>query len=114
MAIQHNHLRMYRKRSQLNLDDIAFLMKLPDKSSVSRWEQGQRTPSLDLLIVYHLLFDIPMETLLESHKRETATKLVQQIGLLLEELRKLPPSQKVIGRLSFLESVLTRLTTSNV
>jgi transcriptional regulator with XRE-family HTH domain len=105
---------MYRKRSQLNLDDIAFLMQLPDKSSVSRWEQGQRTPSLDLLAVYHLLFDIPMETLLESHKQETATKLVQQIGLLLGELRKLPPSQKVIGRLSFLESVLTRLTTSNV
>ena len=110
MIIKHNHLRMCRKQSQLNLADIAFLMQLPDNSSISRWEQGQRTLSIEALMVYHLLFDIPIETLIERQIEQMAVKLIHQIKLLLEELRKLKPSQKVTGRITFLESALNKLT----
>ena len=114
MVIQHNHLRMFRKQSQLNQADIAFLMQLPDYSSISRWEQGQRPPSIDMLAVYHLLFDIPIGTLIESQKTQVHSMLVQQIDLLLQELRKAQPSQKIMGRIHFLETALTRLTTKTI
>jgi transcriptional regulator with XRE-family HTH domain len=110
MVIHHKHLRMYRKQSQLNQADIAYLMQLTDESTISRWEQGQRMPSSDALIAYHLLFDIPLETLIEEQKEQVRFSLVKQIGSLLQQLQKIKQSQKTKGRMQFLEAALTRLT----
>jgi transcriptional regulator with XRE-family HTH domain len=102
---------MGRKQSQLNQADLAFIFGLSDYANISRWEQGHRTPSIEVLIAYHLLFDMPMESFCEPQGNEIAKTMTERIRQLLENLRKQKPSQKVNSRIAFLESVFTRLTT---
>ena len=101
---------MYRKSSPLNQSDVAFIMQLPDYSNISRWEHGQRTPNVDVLFVYHLLFGTPVENLLDQQKGNTNKVVIERIKLLLAELQARNPSQKVTRRVVFLESVLTKLS----
>ena len=110
MEIHHTRLRMSRKQSQLNQADLAFLFGLSDYSNISRWEQGRRIPSIEVLLAYHLLFGIHIEELFERKMEEMAKMLIERIRLLLANLRLLKSSQKVTGRISFLESALVRLT----
>src|SRR5690349_16266076 len=110
MLIQHNNLRMYRKRSQLTQTDIAFIMKLSDYANISRWEQGYRQPNIEMLLIYHLLFDIPIESLFERQKHELRDFIGKRIGLLLGELKNLSSDAKAASRIAFLDSALTRLT----
>lgn len=114
MVIHHKHLRMYRKQSELNQADIAFLMQLTDESTVSRWEQGLRIPSNEVFLGYHLLFDVPIETLVEDQKEQVRTTLTERIELLLHELEKTQPSQKVKSRMAFLKAALSRLTSQTI
>jgi transcriptional regulator with XRE-family HTH domain len=101
---------MSRKQSQLNQADLGFIFGLSDYSNISRWEQGHRLPNLEVLIGYHLLFGIAIESLFEREKQAIAKVLAERIRLLLENLKLLKASQKVKGRMDFLESALVRLT----
>ena len=110
MEIHHTRLRMSRKQSQLNQADLGFIFGLSDYSNISRWEQGHRLPSIEVLIAYSLLFGIQIETLFERKKEEIAKAMVERIRVLIEDLKILKGSQKVKARIAFLESALVRLT----
>ena len=58
MTILQNNLRLYRKQSHLTQSDIAYIMALADYLNISHWELGNKTPNVDILLMYHLLFDI--------------------------------------------------------
>lgn len=106
----HKFLREHRKRSPLTQNDLGFLMGLDDYSNVSRWESGLRTPKPEVLVTYHVLFDVPMESLFEGRKGELAGELCPRIKLRLEELKAYPTSQNVRKRIFFLENALKRLS----
>ncbi len=108
--VNNNSLRSFRKRSLLTLADIAFLLQVPDYSSVSRWETGLRAPNLDMLVGYSLLFDVPMESFFEKQKERITESLVSRISTLISESTPLKESGKFITRKLFLESTLTRLS----
>ncbi len=110
MEIHHTRLRMSRKQSQLNQADVGFIFGLSDYSNISRWEQGHRVPSIEVLLAYHLLFDIPIETLFEREMEAIAKVIIERITVLLEDLKILKGSQKIKARIAFLESALKRLT----
>ena len=110
MEIHHTRLRMSRKQSQLNQADLGFIFGLSDYSNISRWEQGHRLPSIEALIGYHLLFGIELTSLFEREKEAIAKVIAERVRLLLENLKLLKASQKVKGRMAFLESALVRLT----
>lgn len=109
MIIQHNFLRLHRKRSQLTQSDIAFILDLADYSNISRWEQGVHKPSIDILLVYHLLFDIPIESLFERQRSEIAIKTLSKIQERIARLKDTPPDNKVQQRISFMQNALGRL-----
>lgn len=105
-----NYLRVYRKRSSLTQADIAFLMKLPDYSNISRYEKGQREPSIEFLLVYHLLFNTSVESFFEPQSGIMLPGLQKQIELLLNNLR----SQNTTDpRIKFLEEALIRINQMN-
>ena len=110
MIIQQNNLRLYRKQSQLTQSDIAFIMALADYSNISHWELGNKTPNAEILLMYHLLFDIPTESLFERQKLELKATIRERIKQLLEQLRSGPSDAKVAQRVAFLESALNRLS----
>jgi transcriptional regulator with XRE-family HTH domain len=110
MLIQHNFLRVVRKRTQLTQVDIASILKIPDFANVSRWEQGLKTPNVDILLSYHLLFDIPVESLFDRQKHELRRLLIPRVHERILYLKSLPGDPKVESRISHLAGTYTRLT----
>jgi transcriptional regulator with XRE-family HTH domain len=110
MSIQKNSLRLYRKKSPLNQADVAYILQLPDYSNISRWEQGLRTPNHEVLLAYHVLFEMPVEKFLILQKDYMARLVLEHSKSLLLELQKLKQSQKVDSRIAFLESIVSRLS----
>jgi transcriptional regulator with XRE-family HTH domain len=110
MQTKYNYLRQYRRQTRLNQSDIAFLIGNGDTSIISRWEQGQRTPSVLMLVLYHLLFEIPVSAHIQSSKDEYVETIKERIRLLIENLKTKRSSQKNVARISFLAETLTRLS----
>lgn len=105
-----NFLRLYRKRSPLTQSDIAFLLGLPDDSNISRYEKGQREPTIELLLVYHLLFDTSIESFFEQHSHIIYQDLIKRIEDLIIDLKREEDNPKKTYRITFLEEVIKRLT----
>lgn len=101
---------MHRKRSPLTQGDIAFLMKLPDESNISRCEKGQRSPSVEMLLVYHHLFDTSIETFFEPQSRMVLLSLLEEVERLIHDIQKEENIPKNSLRIKFLEEVIIRLT----
>ena len=110
MNQQQNYLRIYRKRSPLTQSDIAFLLNLSDYSNISRYEKGQRKPSAELLLVYHLLFNTSIESLFEPKTEAVMLGLVDRMQHLVDELKASVHVPRNASRIRFLEQALTRLT----
>lgn len=105
-----NYFRLYRKRSPLSQPDIGFVMKFPDYTSVSRYEKGQRNPSIEFLIVYHLLFNISIEQFFEPELEIIKSNLITQIKLLIEKHQNEGSELSNSSKIKFLEQVIIRLT----
>jgi transcriptional regulator with XRE-family HTH domain len=109
MDIPQNYLGVYRKKSTLTQTDIACVMHLPDYSSVSRWENNLRKPNIQAILVYHLLFNIPIEELFARQKFDLIPVIAKNISERIAELKQMPSDSSTPARIAFLESVFTRL-----
>lgn len=110
MNNHYTYLRMYRKRSTLSLPDMAFLLNLSDYSNISRFERSKRSPNITALIVYHLLFNTPIEEFFGRQIQEIKPLLSKRVTALLDNLKDLGDGQDLDTKLSFLEETLARLT----
>lgn len=104
-----NFLRVFRKRSPLTQSDIAYLMGMPDDSKICRYEKGQREPSTELLIVYHLLFDTSIESFFEYQSETVRVDLLKRIECLVADLKQQKNNPNNSYRIVFLEQVFSRL-----
>src|SRR5690242_6141144 len=111
MSNAPNYLRVYRKRSPLTQGDIAYLMNLPDYSSISRYEKGQRSPSIEMLLVYHHLFNESIEIFFEPESAIVLSSLLERIRKLIVDLEGETNVLNNSSRVKFLEQVINRLTT---
>ena len=103
-------LRSFRKKTDITQTDMGFIMNLPDYSNISRCEKGLRRPSTEMLLAYHLLFEIPFEHLFQELKESLCANMIPRIGLLIHELKKQEPTRKLNSRIAFLNAALKRLT----
>ncbi len=110
MQTDYNRLSSYRKRSELYLSDIAFLLDTSDISVLSRYERSRRAPSLPFLLLYHLLFDTPIEGFFSQQCETMRGLLLRRIPVLVDNLRSSPEDEHARQRISFLESVAERLS----
>lgn len=84
-------------------------MKLPDYSNISRYEKGQRSPSIELLLVYHILFATSVESFFEPQSEIIRPCLRERIETLTNNLKnENEPNNDT--RIKFLEEALIRLT----
>jgi transcriptional regulator with XRE-family HTH domain len=58
-----NYLRTYRKYSGLSQSEISFLIRLKDKSELSRYERSLRQPSLRMALACQEVFGKPVSEL---------------------------------------------------
>lgn len=110
MPTHHNYLRVFRKRTDLTPSDIGFLLNRPDYSNISRCEKGYRKPNIEMLLLYHLLFNVPIDSLFERQKDDLNEDLIVRLGLLIQRLKQLEQDPMVNSRITFLASALSRLT----
>lgn len=104
-----NHLRSYRKRTDLTQYDIAMLLQWKGNTLVSRSEKGFRSPSLEMVVIYHLLFDTPLDDLIANHIEVYKEQLIQRIPNLIEDIKRIDGSKNEQSRIEFLNSVIVRL-----
>ncbi|MBK6545795.1 MAG: helix-turn-helix transcriptional regulator [Saprospiraceae bacterium] len=111
MSIIPNYTRVYRKRTPLQQEEVAFLLNKPDTSNISRYEKGQREPTNEILLVYHHLFDTPIESFLEPESWIVKERLLHRIKELINALNKEEQiTLKNTSKIKFLEKVIIRLT----
>lgn len=110
MLHERNYLHETRKRNGISQRDIGYLLNLPDYTSVCRWEQGQRKPTIEMILLYHLLFDVPIETLFEQQRDSLIEDLIVRIGRLLKVLQEVVPTPRVKWRIAVLTRALARLS----
>jgi transcriptional regulator with XRE-family HTH domain len=65
MAIHklENYLRMYRKRSGLSQDEVAYLLGGKSGTIASRYERFRRTPSLETALACEAIYGVPVKEL---------------------------------------------------
>jgi len=58
-----NYLRTYRKHSGLSQSEVTFLIRLKDKSDLSRYERNLRQPSLRIALACQELYGVSVSDL---------------------------------------------------
>lgn len=58
-----NYLRMYRRRTHLTQDEIAFLIGGRDGSRLSRYERFRRVPTLEAALALEAALGVPVSEL---------------------------------------------------
>lgn len=85
-------------------------MEFTEYSNVSRYEKSQRAPNIEFLLVYHHLFNVPIETFYEHHSQNVLVNLSRRIDDMISDLNKENNPQKNSSKIAFLEEALNRLT----
>lgn len=113
MSKQNNYLKSIRKKSPLVQSDVAFLVGISGKSSISRFEKGQKAPNMLCLISYRLLFDCPIELLYEPLFVGTKAIFINRVRQLIIKLEE-DDHQKNSRSIHFLKLVIIRLTSDDI
>lgn len=104
-----NNLSIYRENNHLPLNDLAFLLDM-DTGNLFRYEKGQLTPTLKVAIGYHLLFNMPMQTLINQDYVKQKKKLTDRLFLLIEKLQQRTTTERIQNRINAVHKIITRLS----
>ena len=110
MKITSNFLRMYRKQQSVTLHDIAYLLNV-DVSNVTRYEKGNRQPTPEVLLTYHLLFNVNIIDVFHEQFKHLCKKLHHRSLSLIEQLKEERPPRSEL-RIKYLRNLITRLNNS--
>ena len=58
-----NDIRLYRRRADLKLYQLAHLIGTSSASNVANWEKGRKVPTLDNLLLLAAALKVPVEFL---------------------------------------------------
>ena len=101
------HLKKYRERVNIPLHDVAHLLSM-DISTLSKIEKGLREPNTKIILLYHILFEVPLLELVERNYDEFKLILKRRSQTLVEKLLITePPKSK--NRIRFIESFVKKL-----
>jgi transcriptional regulator with XRE-family HTH domain len=61
-TIPHYH-RSHRRKAGLTQADVAALLAVTNKATISRYESGRRLPPLEIALAYEAVFGVPVAEL---------------------------------------------------
>src|SRR6266481_3826328 len=82
-----NYLRTYRKHSGLSQTEVSFLIRLKDKSELSRYERSARQPSLRTALACQEVYGKPVSELFAGLSDSVARDSRNQIQRLQSRLQ---------------------------
>ena len=80
-----NYLKTFRERTGFLLQDMANLIGM-HSGNLSKIETGTVTPSIEVMLAYHLILKIPLERLFKNHFKESLQELLLRSEALKQEL----------------------------
>jgi transcriptional regulator with XRE-family HTH domain len=107
-----NKLQIYRKRKALRLKQVASLLGRKNTAQLSRYEAGSAVPSLKTALKLAIIYNIPIQVLLEGYfeacreevRREPAVLQGQtpqvEFCTIEEKLAATSPSQSTLDKAS--------------
>lgn len=105
-----SYLRTFRRKSPLTQRDVRLLLGSISTSDVCRVEKGQRPARIELLLIYHLLFNASIESFFELKCDLIEPELIKNCNELLNMLKRKPDKVKLDAfKIRFLEGVVWRL-----
>ena len=106
----NNYLRTKRKHSGLSQSDVSFLVRLKDKSDLSRYERSLRQPSLRTALACQELYGIPVSDLFAGVSDFVAKDTRGQMKKLQTRLQaKISPKRTVSGIMQKFQWISHRL-----
>lgn len=108
-----NYLKMYRRRSGLLQHELAVLLGCESGSKVSRYERGQRDPTLPTIVAYEVVFRAPLHRLFSGLHREVSHDVERRARRLDRLIRGKPRRTPADERkLNLLSHIINDLPTS--
>ena len=114
MKASTQDLRYYRKQTCLTQKDCAFLLGTKDVTQFSRHENGSMHPQLEICMLYHLIFGIPIQNFFPNQKSEMRKRLIVRLPNIIDEYKCLPQKGDIPAKISFFNNVLSVLHTQTV
>src|SRR6266852_4798892 len=114
MAVRrlNNYLRTRRKHSGLSQDEVSFLVRLKDKSELSRYERGRRHPSLRTDLACQAAFGTPVSELFAGLSDSVAKDTYGQMRKLhgrIEAAIPPPPRQRMMQKFQWVSQRLLEM-----
>lgn len=102
-----HYFKTFRLRSALSQKELSFLIACKSESYIARIEQGKRTPSLEVVLAYMILFDAPPPEVVPAIWDELEAGIMARAEQLYYDLQG-TPSRAIQAKLDSLEEILDR------
>ncbi len=114
MAIRRlpNYLRTYRKHSGLSQSEVAFLIRLKDKSELSRYERNVRQPSLRTALACQEVYGKPVSELFaglsDSVAKDSRNRMKRLQARLQSSIQPQDAGNRIMQKLQWVSQRLPR------
>jgi transcriptional regulator with XRE-family HTH domain len=108
-----NYLRTCRKHSGLSQSDVSFLIRLKDKSELSRYERSVRLPSLRAALACEELFGTPVSELFaglsDSVTKDTRNQMKRLQTRLQPNIKPKSPGNRILQKFQWISHRLLEM-----
>ena len=103
------HLSAHRRRKALQITDIAFLLGITP-SKLSRFENGKSLPpELKVILGYHILFDLPIPTIIHEEYERLRESIESKCFQLLEKIENIKSDYNSESRKAAINDILQKI-----
>jgi transcriptional regulator with XRE-family HTH domain len=108
-----NYLRTHRKYSGLSQGEVSFLVRLKDKSELSRYERSVRQPSLRTALACQEVFGLPVAELFaglnDSVAKDTRSQMSKLHGRIEVDIDPQNPGNRVMQKFQWISRRLLEM-----
>ncbi|WP_299676165.1 helix-turn-helix transcriptional regulator [uncultured Dokdonia sp.] len=105
------HLKTYRERSGIALQDMAEIIGI-DIASLSKIEKGKRKPPLSIVLSYHFILSIPIEKLCKNKYAELLKENTLQAVALKDRLLEAMTGPNISDRIKNIDAIIDQLVST--
>jgi transcriptional regulator with XRE-family HTH domain len=108
-----NYLRTHRKYSGLSQGEVSFLVRLKDKSELSRYERSVRQPSLRTALACQEVFSLPVSELFaglnDSVAKDTRSQMRQLHARIEADIDPQSPGSRIMHKFHWISHRLLEM-----
>ncbi len=100
-------LKKIRTDANVTQQDVAFLLNI-DKGNLNRYETGKRNPTPEILLIYHILFGVPISELLSPQQKKIREQLISRSAILHTQAKP-KHTPKSVNSIAYIQAIVNHL-----